>query len=73
MIVLLFLALLFQGIPSQPNEGAVTGVFDLNPAKHLADDYLEVLGGNVLTLAGEDVQNFVHDVALGFFDAAQPH
>ena len=55
------------------NEFAVAGFFDLNAAEHLADDDFKVLVGDVLALAGKDLQDFVHDVALSGFDALQAH
>src|SRR5690606_22611414 len=42
-------------------------------AEHLADDYLQVLVGNILALLGEYSEDFVHDVALRGFDALQAH
>ena len=54
-------------------EFAVTSFFDLDTAEHLADDDFKVLVGNVLALGGKDPQDFVHDVALGGFNALQAH
>src|ERR1017187_9641225 len=51
----------------------IAGVFNLNSTKHLANNNFEMLIGNVLTLASENFQNLVHDIALGSFHTLKAH
>ena len=55
------------------NKVAVAWVLDLDAAKHLADDNLEVFVSYVLALRGVDAQHFVDDIALSCLGALQAH
>ena len=55
------------------NKVAVAWVLDLDAAKHLANDNLEMLVSHVLTLRGVDAQHFVDDIALSCLGALQTH
>ncbi len=52
---------------------AIAWLFDLHTAKHLSDNHLEVLVGNVLTLSSVDTQDFIDHVALSGFDTLEAH